>query len=694
MAEFTNLKLTKDGEEYLGRALVEPINFTTAIIKLSTQVVDPVDIPTLTALNTVSDVFPITQTQLNKSTNTLVISARFNNLDIKSDITINTIGLFIDSNGVEKLIAATTATEPLIVRKFDKTANFYNLKLSLNISSDSNTPITITDGNLASIDDINRLESDKQNKLKSGRNININNDGTIETVFQEITDIAQLKGEKGDKGDPFLYKDFTQQQLDALKGPKGDSSVEVEQARVDASGHINATLKERLDKEQNEVTTQLAQTDDTLKSESLKSSQIQAQTRNVSDLKTMVTFIDDDGYDGVLDILKPMFTSRGVPYVIALRGDATVLQTEEKREQLRDLQNNYGWEMASHTMTHIHLNSSTDKEIEEDSINFMNLMHDYGLDVESIVYPWGERGNTSVVSKYYRAGFGVINGVNDIELDDYNIGREQLGNLTSRDLQFYKDLIDGIEGKPQWLVFMTHVSDPTTNVQQIEDVVDYVISKNIPIVTAREGLKHYGSVINTRENKEIDTKYFRVKSNGVIQANRYLLNYYNVGNNGNVITGDSLPSAFDVGVTTKIFVTQTAPPLPFGGVLVTTKANGTSGYTSQLLYGNVSNARNEPRILYRTSLTGSDGWSGWVSLTGINYQSVTEDSPITDFQYGESVRFVTGWSLGNGVVKTIRATNVAGYGRQLYFPASNDNIYTRRESGDGWRAWKQIQMVV
>ena len=48
MAEFTNLKLTKDGEEYLGRSLVEPINFTTAIIKLSTQVVDPVDISTLT----------------------------------------------------------------------------------------------------------------------------------------------------------------------------------------------------------------------------------------------------------------------------------------------------------------------------------------------------------------------------------------------------------------------------------------------------------------------------------------------------------------------------------------------------------------------------------------------------------------------------------------------------------------------
>ena len=43
------------------------------------------------------------------------------------------------------------------------------------------------------------------------------------------------------------------------EGPKGDGSVEVEQARVDASGYTNETLKERLDKEYNEVTMQLAQ---------------------------------------------------------------------------------------------------------------------------------------------------------------------------------------------------------------------------------------------------------------------------------------------------------------------------------------------------------------------------------------------------------------------------------------------------
>jgi len=32
-----------------------------------------------------------------------------------------------------------------------------------------------------------------------------------------------LKGDKGDKGEPFIYTDFTQQQLELLVGPRGES---------------------------------------------------------------------------------------------------------------------------------------------------------------------------------------------------------------------------------------------------------------------------------------------------------------------------------------------------------------------------------------------------------------------------------------------------------------------------------------
>ena len=34
--------------------------------------------------------------------------------------------------------------------------------------------------------------------------------------------LPTVKGDKGDKGDPFVYEDFTQSQLAILKGDKGD----------------------------------------------------------------------------------------------------------------------------------------------------------------------------------------------------------------------------------------------------------------------------------------------------------------------------------------------------------------------------------------------------------------------------------------------------------------------------------------
>ncbi|WP_223197228.1 MULTISPECIES: phage baseplate upper protein [unclassified Staphylococcus] len=49
------------------------------------------------------------------------------------------------------------------------------------------------------------------------------------------------KGDKGDKGDPFKYTDFTQSQLDALKGPKGDSGSG--NTNIDDTGWVDIVLE-------------------------------------------------------------------------------------------------------------------------------------------------------------------------------------------------------------------------------------------------------------------------------------------------------------------------------------------------------------------------------------------------------------------------------------------------------------------
>ena len=50
------------------------------------------------------------------------------------------------------------------------------------------------------------------------------NDFSVNALFEAIR-LGTFKGDKGDKGDPFVYTDFTEEQLAGLKGEKGDSVI-------------------------------------------------------------------------------------------------------------------------------------------------------------------------------------------------------------------------------------------------------------------------------------------------------------------------------------------------------------------------------------------------------------------------------------------------------------------------------------
>ena len=45
---------------------------------------------------------------------------------------------------------------------------------------------------------------------------------TFGTLLEQAKESGEFDGPKGDKGDPFVYEDFTEEQLEALRGPKGD----------------------------------------------------------------------------------------------------------------------------------------------------------------------------------------------------------------------------------------------------------------------------------------------------------------------------------------------------------------------------------------------------------------------------------------------------------------------------------------
>ncbi len=50
------------------------------------------------------------------------------------------------------------------------------------------------------------------------------NDFSVNALFEAIR-LGTFKGDQGEKGDPFVYEDFTAEQLESLKGEKGDSVI-------------------------------------------------------------------------------------------------------------------------------------------------------------------------------------------------------------------------------------------------------------------------------------------------------------------------------------------------------------------------------------------------------------------------------------------------------------------------------------
>ena len=87
------------------------------------------------------------------------------------------------------------------------------------------------------------------NDLKPKAELSVSQSAEALTKSQSALNVAN----SADTLSKSIQEQFNQVIID------GDSSVEAAQARVDASGHTNPTLKARLDKEHNEVTAQLAQ---------------------------------------------------------------------------------------------------------------------------------------------------------------------------------------------------------------------------------------------------------------------------------------------------------------------------------------------------------------------------------------------------------------------------------------------------
>lgn len=252
-------------------------------------------------------------------------------------------------------------------------------------------------------------------------------------------------------------------------------------------------------------------------------------SRTAANLRPLISIIDDDGHPDVIDVLGPIAQARGIPVGVAAPGNSVIFTDPTRRAQMVDLQNNYGWEVLSHTLTHDRISLLTADQYEANCVAYAALAAGYGFTVDNIAYPWGEEGiaaHWAITARHFMGGFRASNGINKRETqDDYAIHRIPLGSSMTSDMDTlaeFQTLIDTTKADSRWLVFMLHIADTdAAGLQLIADVLDYAIAQGVAIVSPRKGLAEFGAIVQSGRSSQANQSYFYIRPEGLIHSSRY-----------------------------------------------------------------------------------------------------------------------------------------------------------------------------
>jgi len=232
----------------------------------------------------------------------------------------------------------------------------------------------------------------------------------------------------------------------------------------------------------------------------------------------LVTFIDDDGTTAAYTRYKPLVETYHVPFCCAII-TGLVGQTDSNGDahmtwdQILELQNNYGFEMLSHTHNHTLMdgtNSYATKQTQA-STSFSTLLK-HGVRVRGLCYPQGlsDYNGREVVSKYYDFACKTSASNQEIRINtgcvpSYYINRCNLGSYfdpettdfpDTSSLEYYEGLVDEAIANNGWLVFTLHAWHEDFDATQfgyLEQLIQYCQTKGVAIVTASTAFDMFGN---------------------------------------------------------------------------------------------------------------------------------------------------------------------------------------------------------
>lgn len=338
------------------------------------------------------------------------------------------------------------------------------------------------------------------------------NDGGL--INPTPVNIQGKQGEQGEQGEIGRLTEEQEQKIDRVikdyndaisnltNGNENATNSEIVQAR---NGEVN--LNRRLDKFDLKLSENIRRAYENSKQNSVPYNYNGA----------VITWVDDDAKSGFLTNLKPLLDARNLKCSVAVITSNVGKNDYLTKKDLLLLQDQ-GFEIVSHSSTHdanIYKNNVvtvSENLIDLDMKTSQEWLIDNGFNgFDKLVFPWGNFGSSSkkykkIARKYFKYALNAIGSYNKTPVDNMYLDRYFINKTMN--LETIKAKIDDAISNDGWLILGSHsYSDEEFDKTLFSSVLDYIISKNVPILRLDEAIRYKGNVISVGEYEENENKF-------------------------------------------------------------------------------------------------------------------------------------------------------------------------------------------
>ncbi len=342
----------------------------------------------------------------------------------------------------------------------------------------------------------------------------------------------------------------------------------------------------------------------------------------------VVTFIDDDATLATINNWKVIADAKGIKINLAVItskvGGSAVYGGYRflTLTELKSLQSE-GFEIVSHSETHPHLELISDAQLDAEMKNSLEWIkaNGFGQLENAIVEPYGyfsaidDLRIKNIIRKYYQYGINVNNKNNPSPIDNFHINRI---HSDARDLVGLKSALDEAIINGSWVVVLSHCWDSAHwDSTKVSDFIDYIQSKNVPIMTVSDAVKIKGNAIAVGE--------YTSNSNAFISRDGKFL----FGQKGKTVYSEDETSDMDraitdyeaLAITVQPFNTASDLAAGKGGSIVTFRQGvlkNSENYSSQIYFNYNSNL-----IKRRFWNNTTNAWSVWTTIYSVQENWIT-----------------------------------------------------------------------